>query len=194
VDWWWVMRLLVPPVLFLVVFSLFLARRQGLVGRLQERWGWLGPPQPYQGGGRSWSGETEGRRVEVRWFENNTEIELAASPTSEMGFVRKGQPEQLAAVADTTPVELDGKLGYGRDLAAVRAVASQPGVAEALSVLLDAPDRSLRAVRVDPSGRVSWFARYLPERQLTREDARQWVRALVAVARAAEQPPRVNPG
>jgi hypothetical protein len=182
VDWWWAMRLLLPPILFLVVFFLFLAQRQRRMGRLNERWSWLGSPRPYQGAGRSWSGELEGRKVEVRWFEHNIELELEASPTVAMGFVRKGQPEELASVGAASPVELDGKLGYSPDPAAVRAVSRQPGVAQALSVLLDAPDRSLRAVRVDPAGRVSWFARYLSER----EDTRPWAEALLTIARAVE--------
>jgi hypothetical protein len=194
VDWWWAMRLVVPPLLFLIVFWWFLARRQRLVRGLQERWSWLGSPQPYQGAGQRWSGEVDGRRVEVRWFEGNTELEVEARPLVAMGFGRKGQPEELASVPDASPLELDGKVGYSHDLAAVRAVARQPGVAEALSALLDAPDRSLRAVRVNPAGRVTWFARNLPERRLTREDTRQWALALLTVAHATEQDARHQTG
>ena len=84
------------------------------------------------------------------------------------------------------PAEVLRLAAQAEDPAAVRALAEAPGVDEALGTLLGARDTSLRAVRVDPRGTVSWFARYLPEQQVTAERTRQWVRALLVVARASE--------
>lgn len=188
-DGWWAVRLIGPPLVLLVVFSYFVVRRQRLLARLQERWGWLGASARHHQAGRAWSGEVGGRPVQVRWFSDNTEIEIEARPIAEVGFVRSGQPAELAQVQGGRPVELDGKTGYGRDRATVEALARQPGIGQALSVLLEGADRSLRAVRLDPSGRVSWFARRLPQREGTAQDARRWVEALLHVARASEQVP-----
>lgn len=188
-DWWWALRLIAPTVLLLVFFTYFIARRQRLLGRLQERWGWLGPSARHHSAGRIWSGEVEGRRVQVTWFEHNTEIEIEANPTDALGFGRKGQPAELAEVQDGVSIEWGGKVAYGHDRRALQAIADDPRLDEALTVLLNARDRALRAVRVKPGVGVSWFARHLPERELTREDARHLVEALLLVARASEVAP-----
>jgi hypothetical protein len=183
----YLLPILVPPIVLLAVFGGMIARRRALVERLQRIWGWLGPARTWQGGGRAWSGVVDGRRVDVRWFEHNTTVEVGARPEAEVAFTRKGQPPELASPGDeAAAVELLGKVGYAADATVVRALADRPEVDEALGTLLGEPDTSLRAVRVDPKGTVSWFARYLPERRLTREDAQEWVRALLVVARASE--------
>lgn len=183
----WFLPLVVPPIVLVVVLSLVVAIRRRLMGRLQVLWGWIGPASPWQGAGRVWSGVVEGRNVVVRWFEHNTTVEVGARPKAEVAFTRKGQPASVATHdEDATPVDLPGKVGYAPDPSAARALASAPGVDEALGTLLGDRDRSLRAVRVDPKGTVSWFARNLPERALTPDDAHAWVRALMVVARASE--------
>ena len=185
-DWWWALRILIPPILLLIVFTYFIARRQRTLGRLQERWGWLGPAARHHSAGRCWSGEVQGRRVQVKWFEYNTEIEIEANPAAPLGFGRKGQPAELAEVQGGVSIEWGGKVAYGQDRRALHALISDPRLDEALTVLLNAQDRSLRAVRVKPGSGVSWFARHLPERELTSEDARHLVEALLVVARASE--------
>jgi hypothetical protein len=183
----YLLPILVPPIVLLAVFGWMIARRRALVERLQRAWGWLGPPAEWQGGGRAWSGVVDGRRVQVRWFEHNTTVEVGATPSAAVAFTRKGQPPEIASPGeDAERIELLGKVAYAPDPGAVRTLASRPDVEEALGALLGEPDRSLRAVRVDPKGTVSWFARYLPERRVTAADAQEWVRALLVVARASE--------
>lgn len=183
----YLLPILVPPIVLLAVFGWTIARRRALVDRLQRAWGWLGSPERWQGAGRAWSGVVDGRRVHVRWFEHNTTVEVSATPSAAVAFTRKGQPSEIASPAeDAEPIELLGKVAYTPDPTVVRTLASRPDVEEALGALLGEPDTSLRAVRVDPKGTVSWFARYLPERRLTAADAHEWVRALLVIARASE--------
>jgi hypothetical protein len=65
-------------------------------------------------------------------------------------------------------------------------IVKQPGVEEALRMLLAKDGESLRSIDVDPNAGVGWFARNLPDRMFGREDAERWVRAVVAVATASE--------
>lgn len=187
--WWWIwaLKLVVPAILFLAIYNGGIRRRQRTLERLQQRWAWLGPSEPYQGGGLAWSGEIEGRAVRVTWFEHNTEITIAAAPHAKVGFGRIDQSAALTGVQGGTRVELNGRMGYGPDASTVRAIDAYPGADEALATLLGRGDGSLRAVGADPQGgRVTWFARNLVEPDFAPADARRWVEALLVIAHASE--------
>jgi hypothetical protein len=185
--------LLLAP--WLVIFSGLWAvihRRRKEASRFDGLWDWLGRGTRDKGAGRVWSGQVDGRDVRVDFYEDTTVVRVEARPKVRVGFGREDEPQSVIAEArDGGHVYTlgSGEVGYAEEPSVVPAIVRQPGVEEALRMLLASDGESLRSIDVDPKAGVGWFVRNLPEKMFEREDAKRWVRAIVALATAAETVP-----
>jgi hypothetical protein len=184
--------LLAPWSVILLSMCITAQRRTAQANRLDALWDWLGQGMRNMGSGRAWSGNVDGREVRVDFFEDTTVVRVDAKPRVRVGFGREDEPQSVIPEArdggHVYTLEC-GEVGYADDPSVVPAMVQQPGVEEALRMLLAGDGESLRSIDVDPKAGVGWFARNLPERMFGREDAQRWVQAVVAVARAAEAVP-----
>ena len=183
---------LIPPTVVVVGLTLWFASRRRKITHLDEWWGWLGPGSTWQGNGRAFAGTVDGRRVKVTWFDGTTTITVAGHPAVRAGFGRRDRPTQVVDEANDggKKVTVDTEhVGFGETRGDVKALVSRPEVKPALDVLLAEDERSIRSVDVEPATGVVWFARNIRELDLTPDRTRQWVDAVVAVARAAESTP-----
>lgn len=187
---WSALWMLAPPLIMLIGISLWLgnARKQHM--RLDSIWSWLGPGIDHRGSGRTWRGRLGQRPVEVTWFDRNTMVSLTARPRMRGTFRRAGAPFTASLSHEEVEVVLPGDvLGTGPDPVALRALESQPGVREALRLLLgtDEPGRpAIRSVSIGPARSVTYFTRNLKFQFVTEQQTRRWVEALLVIAQGAE--------
>lgn len=186
-----VLLLLPWLVIFMSLFGI-INRRRREASRLDTVWDWLGQGKGNLGAGRVWTGVVDGRGVRVDFNEDTTVVRVEAKPKVRVGFGREDEPQSVIPEAReggrvyTLP---NGEVGYADEPAVIPEILKQPGVEEALRMLLASDGASLRSIDVDPKSGVGWFARNLPESMFERDDAQRWVRAMVKLASAAEAVP-----
>lgn len=182
---------LIPTAVIIVGLTLWFASRQQKTLLVDELWAWLGPGAPWQGNGRTFGGTVDGRAVHVTWFDGTTTLTVEATPAVHAGFGRRDRPVEVIdeAAEGGRRVAVDAEhVGYGETRGDVNLLLGQPGVREALDLLLADDELSIRAVDVEPGKGVVWFARNLRELATTAKSTWQWTNAAVAVARASERP------
>ena len=137
--------------------------------------------------GRGWVGEHAGRQVNA-WFSKGPQIEIyVAGDTGAVAGV--GQDSRMASFAARAfgleSFEVGDYVAGGRDLDWTRRWLEQPGVREALDVLLAEDGRTLRSVAVLPDC-VRFVARFVAYSQVTPEATAAWMAAATTCVVAAE--------
>lgn len=120
----------------LYVAATYLIRTRAVA--LDAAFGFLGPGVQTSVVGRGWAGEHAGRQANA-WFSKGPQLELYLSATTHarVGASRDNQLARFAAGAlDREPIAVDGLVVIGPDAAWAARWLEQPGVRDALPVLL----------------------------------------------------------
>src|SRR5688500_15262276 len=88
----WTILLLAPHAVILTSMCAVAHMRRRRARGLEHVWAWIGKPHRHYGAGREWVGEVDGRRVEIDYFEDTTEVRVAAKPRVRVGFGRDDEP------------------------------------------------------------------------------------------------------